>query len=118
MPTHGSSNAGAKNSTGMTSTPANAGIGEDRPKAFDVEGTIGKQFTSSYSTPSLWPGVRLVLEHFLLTQHAAEGALGGAAQKVGGPFDKDGAVGHAFTTEGSVGGTVQDKMGGTKGRSN
>lgn len=28
---------------------------------------------------------------------------GGTAQEVGGPFDKDGAVGKQFTTEGSIG---------------
>ncbi|KAK5633152.1 hypothetical protein RRF57_008866 [Xylaria bambusicola] len=48
MSAHGSSNTGSKTSTGMassTTTPANAGLGGDKPKAFDAEGTIGKQFT-------------------------------------------------------------------------
>ena len=36
-----------------------------------------------------------------------QGALGGTAQKVGGPFDKDGVVGKQFTTEGTLGGTAQ-----------
>lgn len=49
-----------------------------------------------------------------LTHNPAEGAIGGAAQKVGGPFDKEGAIGKQFTTDGSVGGTVQEKLGGTK----
>lgn len=49
-----------------------------------------------------------------LTHSPAEGAIGGAAQKVGGPFDKEGAIGKQFTTDGSVGGTVQEKLGGTK----
>jgi hypothetical protein len=37
------------------------------------------------------------------------------AQKIGGPLDKEGMIGKQFTTtEGSLGGTVQDKMGGEK----
>ncbi|KAI1816474.1 hypothetical protein GGS20DRAFT_223575 [Poronia punctata] len=97
MSAHGSSNTGAKTETGMasaTTTPANAGIGNDKPKVFDAEGTIGKQFT------------------------AENGALGGTAQKIGGPLDKEGAIGKQFTTEGSIGGSVQNTLGGTKGRSN
>lgn len=42
------------------------------------------------------------------------GAVGGTAKAVGGPFDKDGVVGKHFTTEGAIGGTVQDKLGGVK----
>ncbi|KAI0205025.1 hypothetical protein F4808DRAFT_456762 [Astrocystis sublimbata] len=94
--TQGSSNTGSKTATGMasaTTTPANAGIGEARPKAFDAEGAIGKQFTE-------------------------KGVLGGAAQAIGGPLDKEGMIGKAFTPEGGVGGSVQNTMGGTKGRSN
>ncbi|KAI0404987.1 hypothetical protein F4802DRAFT_208597 [Xylaria palmicola] len=96
MSSHGSSNTGSKVSTGTasaTTTPANAGLGEDKPKAFDAQGSVGKQFTEN-------------------------GAIGGAAQKIGGPLDKDGMVGKQFTAEGSIGGTVQSTMGGTKGRSN
>ncbi|KAI0889381.1 uncharacterized protein GGS22DRAFT_184959 [Annulohypoxylon maeteangense] len=96
MSSHGSSNTGSKTSTGMASqvkTPANAGIGEDRPRVFDSQGSVGKQFTES-------------------------GALGGAAQKIGGPLDKEGMVGKQFTEEGKIGGSVQSALGGTKGRSN
>lgn len=53
MSSHGSSNTGSKSSTGMasaTQTPATAGIGEDKPKAFDAQGTIGKQFTGTALT--------------------------------------------------------------------
>lgn len=42
------------------------------------------------------------------------GAIGGTAQKIGGPFDKEGMIGKQFTTEGSIGGTVQNNMGGEK----
>lgn len=41
----------------------------------------------------------------------AEGAIGGTAQAVGGPFSKDGAIGKQFTTQGTIGGTAQDKLG-------
>jgi hypothetical protein len=44
--------------------------------------------------------------------------IGGAAQKLGGPFDKEGVVGKQFTTEGSIGGSVETALGGEKGRSN
>lgn len=48
MSSHNSSNTGAKTETGMasaTTTPANASIGNDKPRAFDASGSIGKQFT-------------------------------------------------------------------------
>ncbi|KAK3389347.1 hypothetical protein B0H63DRAFT_518579 [Podospora didyma] len=70
-------------------TAANTSLGVDKPKMFDSEGAIGKQFTE-------------------------EGALGGAAQKIGGPLDKEGAIGKQFTDKGAIGGTVQNMMGGTK----
>ncbi|KAL7627868.1 hypothetical protein AAE478_002063 [Parahypoxylon ruwenzoriense] len=96
MSSHGSSNTGSETATGMSSatrTPATAGIGEDKPKMFDAKGSIGKQFTE-------------------------EGAIGGAAQKIGGPLDKEGIVGKQFTTEGSIGGSVQSALGGQSKRSN
>ncbi|KAI4870388.1 hypothetical protein F4820DRAFT_254571 [Hypoxylon rubiginosum] len=96
MSAHGSSSTGSKTSTGMASqvkTPANAGIGEDKPKMFDAQGSIGKQFTEG-------------------------GAIGGAAQKVGGPLDKDGMIGKQFNPDGSIGGSVQSTLGGKGGRSN
>lgn len=37
----------------------------------------------------------------------ADGAIGGTAQKVGGPFDKNGMVGKQFTDKGALGGTAQ-----------
>ncbi|GME25046.1 hypothetical protein GTA08_BOTSDO11479 [Neofusicoccum parvum] len=46
----------------------------------------------------------------------AEGAIGGTAQKVGGPFDAQGAIGKQFTDKGSIGGTVQEHLG--QGESN
>ncbi|KAI0000589.1 hypothetical protein F4779DRAFT_147431 [Xylariaceae sp. FL0662B] len=96
MSSHGSSNTGSKSNTGTASqvkTPANAGIGEDKPKMFDSQGPIGKQFTE-------------------------QGAFGGTAQKIGGPLDKEGMVGKRFTADGSIGGSVQQNLGGRGGRSN
>ncbi|KAI1800723.1 hypothetical protein F4811DRAFT_495089 [Daldinia bambusicola] len=57
-----------------------------RVSAFDSRGSVGHQFSS-------------------------EGAIGGTADKIGGPFSKEGAVGHQFTDKGAVGGTVQDTLG-------
>ncbi|KAK2070537.1 hypothetical protein P8C59_005022 [Phyllachora maydis] len=76
--------------SGETTTPANANLGSSKPNVFDAQGAVGKQFTE-------------------------QGAIGGAAQKIGGPLAKDGAIGHAFTTDGAVGGTVQGALGGNNG---
>ncbi|KAI1502225.1 hypothetical protein F5X99DRAFT_169948 [Biscogniauxia marginata] len=54
--------------------------------AFHSSGTIGNKFT-------------------------AEGALGGAAKKIGGPFHEKGTIGKQFTDKGSIGGSVQDMLG-------
>lgn len=54
----------------------------------------------------------------MLTTCIENGALGSAAQTIGGPLDKEGLIGKQFTTEGSLGGTVQSAIGGTKGESN
>ncbi|KAH6634835.1 hypothetical protein B0J18DRAFT_417284, partial [Chaetomium sp. MPI-SDFR-AT-0129] len=89
------SHAGPQTTSGKasaTQTPANAHLGQDKPALFDEHGKVGKQFTP-------------------------EGALGGAAQKVGGPLDKEGIIGRQFTTEGGIGGTVQNMMGGTSKKS-
>jgi len=41
----------------------------------------------------------------------ADGAIGGAAEKVGGPFAKDGAIGKNFNEDGAIGGKVQESLG-------
>ena len=38
----------------------------------------------------------------------ADGPIGGTAQKVGGPLDKDGAIGQHFNADGAAGGKAQD----------
>ncbi|GAB7353151.1 hypothetical protein MBLNU459_g3685t1 [Dothideomycetes sp. NU459] len=53
---------------------------------FDANGAIGKQFTT-------------------------DGAIGGTAQKIGGPFDAQGSIGKHFTQDGSIGGSVQEQLG-------
>lgn len=35
---------GSGGMSGATQTPANSGIGHDKPKALDADGAIGKQF--------------------------------------------------------------------------
>lgn len=37
--------------------------------------------------------------------------MGSIPQKVGGPFDKEGAIGKQFTSEGVIGGTVDKLLG-------
>ncbi|KAM7203428.1 hypothetical protein V8F20_004022 [Naviculisporaceae sp. PSN 640] len=86
------SSVGPRSTGGMASearTGATAHLGLDVPKVFDSKGTIGKQFTT-------------------------EGAIGGTAQKIGGPFSEDGIIGHRFTTDGIVGASVQGTLGGKK----
>jgi hypothetical protein len=41
----------------------------------------------------------------------ADGAIGQIGEKVGGPFSSQGSIGKQFTTEGSIGGTVQQNLG-------
>lgn len=53
-----------------------------------------------------------------LTHSPEQGAIGGTADKIGGPLAKDGVIGKQFTTEGSIGGTVQNVAGGTSSKSN
>jgi hypothetical protein len=43
----------------------------------------------------------------LLTPTIEDGSVGGTAQKVGGPFDKEGVVGKQFTEGGALGATAQ-----------
>ena len=40
----------------------------------------------------------------------AQGVLGGTAQAVGGPFDKQGSVGQHFNADGKIGGMVQENL--------
>ena len=40
----------------------------------------------------------------------AEGAIGGTAQKIGGPLDKQGSIGQHFNADGKIGGMVQENL--------
>ena len=42
---------GSGGMAGSTTTPANAGVGADKPGMFDKEGAIGKQFTGEFLLP-------------------------------------------------------------------
>ena len=67
---------------------------------------IGKQFTSQYCFRHL---------PFIADMpFVAEGAIGGTAQKIGGPFDKEGVIGKQFKPDGALGGTVQETLGDKK----
>ena len=46
----------------------------------------------------------------LTSASAADGAIGGTAQKVGGPLDKHGAIGQHFNADGKIGGMVQENL--------
>jgi hypothetical protein len=45
-----------------------------------------------------------------------DGSVGGTAQKAGGPFDKEGAVGKQFTDGGALGSTAQSVADTTQGQ--
>lgn len=77
-----------------------------KPSAFDAQGMIGKQFTSEYLSSTAYSAADLLF--------IAEGAVGGTAQKIGGPFDKEGAIGKHFNADGTLGGTVQNNLGDKK----
>lgn len=57
--------------------------------------------------PTLSPSRHRLFDVFGLT---ADGALGGTAQKVGGPFDKEGMVGKNFNADGKIGGMIQENL--------
>jgi len=59
--------------------------------AFSSGGAIGKAFTT-------------------------EGAVGGTAEKIGGPLSSQGMVGKQFTEGGSIGGSVQSMLGDKMGK--
>jgi len=46
----------------------------------------------------------------LISCFKADGALGGTAQKIGGPLDKEGMVGKNFNADGKIGGMVQENL--------
>lgn len=71
---------------------------------FSKDGAIGSMFNGTLSSSPLgdFQSDRVV---FL-----ADGAIGGTAQKVGGPFDQQGSVGQHFNADGKIGGMVQENL--------
>lgn len=45
-----------------------------------------------------------------LTPDTADGAIGGTAQKIGGPLDKEGSIGQHFNSDGKIGSMVQENL--------
>ena len=45
-----------------------------------------------------------------LTSDTADGPIGGTAQKIGGPLDKEGSIGQHFNADGKIGGMVQENL--------
>lgn len=76
--------------------------------AFSADGAIGKQFTGMFYIFSTGDAVA--------NQKLAGGSIGQIGEKVGGPFSSQGAIGKQFTTDGAIGGTVQENLG--KGENN
>ncbi|KAK3339160.1 hypothetical protein B0H65DRAFT_475562 [Neurospora tetraspora] len=117
---------------GAVPTPANAHIGTDKletkPKAFDSEGAIGKQFTGmfSFSSLSIRSSHRIFPPHppplhmysaQQLTQSPPQtetGAIGQIGEAVGGPLSSGGVIGKQFTDQGAIGGSIQEALGGSK----
>lgn len=73
--------------------------------AFSADGSIGKQFKGMSIDLSMQ------CRRQALTSTIADGAIGQIGEKVGGPFSSQGSIGKQFTTEGSIGGTVQQNLG-------
>ncbi|CAD0082025.1 unnamed protein product [Aureobasidium vineae] len=96
-------------STGIheDSVPRGEPVGEKTTgtgtSAFSAEGSIGKQFTGML--------ILFVICRPIVNQILAGGSIGQIGEKVGGPFSSQGAIGKQFTTEGSIGGTVQEQLG-------
>lgn len=62
---------------------------DQKAPAFDAKGTIGGAFTK-------------------------DGAIGSVGEKVGGPLASDGMIGKNFNPDGTIGGSVQNALGGEK----
>ena len=73
---------------------------------FSKDGAIGSMFNGAFFfhfySLAAWTADAFTL--------AADGAIGGTAQKIGGPFDKQGSVGQHFNADGKIGGMVQENL--------
>jgi hypothetical protein len=98
---------------GVTETKA-TGLGESAPKnaAYDVYPGTTDRLGGAPSGADAVPRVSaLDARGSIGKQFTTDGAIGGTADKVGGPLAADGAVGKEFTDRGAVGGAVQDHLG-------
>ncbi len=51
-----------------------------------------------------------VCDILVLTKNIANGPIGGTAQSIGGPLDKQGSIGQHFNADGKIGGMVQENL--------
>ena len=72
---------------------------------FSKDGAVGSMFNGTHSFA---PNVTLSSD--TLTGNTADGAIGGTAQKIGGPLDKQGSIGQHFNSDGKIGGMVQENL--------
>ena len=70
---------------------------------FDKSGAVGSMFNGT-------PPHNHIVDAAADSTFTADGPLGGTAQKIGGPLDKDGAVGKHFNADGKIGGMVQENL--------
>lgn len=77
---------------------------------FSKDGAVGSMFNGTihpYSSPSDKVPDR---SRITLTPDTADGAIGGTAQKIGGPLDQQGSIGQHFNADGKIGGMVQENL--------
>ncbi|RVX74807.1 hypothetical protein B0A52_01084 [Exophiala mesophila] len=88
----------------------------DNTSTFRTEGSVGKQFTSEgkSSASSMCAREKPWTD---TDKYFTTGALGGVAQKIGGPLDKDGIVGRQFKEDGSAGQVANKLADMTEGKS-
>lgn len=89
-----------------------SGENNETNNAMDASGKVGSNFKGLWlknARPVITEAVKLIF------YFAADGPVGSIGQKVGGPFDKQGAVGKQFTEDGSVGGSIQQMADTSKG---
>ncbi|KAI1652046.1 uncharacterized protein F4817DRAFT_321932 [Daldinia loculata] len=104
---HNSSGGGGGNDSGFKSS----GGRTDKKSRFDKFPATGNYLGPEPSSDSATKTSAFDTQGSIGHQFSSEGAIGGTANKIGGPFSKEGIVGRQFTDKGSVGGTVQDTIG-------
>ena len=72
---------------------------------FSKDGALGSMFNGTAS-----PHRAIDASSSTLILHVADGAVGGTAQKIGGPLDKEGSIGQHFNADGKIGGMVQENL--------